>query len=252
MGWIGRDNEEVRVGSGLGGYVDRGDARAIPADGVRQFLGRVYQLMAAGLAVTGVVAMLIASSPAALQFIVTNRGLMWGLIIAQFLTVVAFTSMLQRVSAGVAAAMFFGYAALTGVTFSTIFVIYTSASIASTFFVTAGAFAGLSAYGAITKRRLDGMGSFLFMGLIGLVLASIVNMFIASSAIYWLTTFMGVIIFTGLVAYDTNKLKQMALSNNLSGDGMRKVALMGALSLYLDFINLFLFLLRIFGNRRRD
>jgi FtsH-binding integral membrane protein len=148
--------------------------------------------------------------------------------------------------------MFFGYAALTGVTLSTIFLIYTSASIASTFFITAGAFAGLSAYGAITKRDLSGLGSFLFMGLIGLVLASIVNIFVGSSAIYWLTTFMGVIVFTGLVAYDTNKLKQMAATNDLRGDGLRKVALMGALSLYLDFINLFLLLLRIFGNRRRD
>jgi FtsH-binding integral membrane protein len=156
------------------------------------------------------------------------------------------------VSTGVAAAMFFGYAALTGVTFSTIFLIYTSASIAGTFFITAGAFAALSAYGAITKRSLDGMGSFLFMGLIGLVLASIVNIFVGSSAIYWLTTFMGVIVFTGLVAYDTAKLKQLAAANDLRGDGLRKVALMGALTLYLDFINLFLFLLRLFGNRRRD
>lgn len=239
----------MKVGSGLGAYVD---ARVVPSDDVRTFLGRVYQLMAAGLTVTGVVALLIASNPAALQFIVMNRGLMWGLIIAQFITVVAFSSMLQRVSSATAAAMFFFYAALTGVTFSTIFLIYTSASIAGTFFITAGAFAGLSAYGAVTKRSLDGMGSFLFMGLIGLVLASIVNIFVGSTAIYWLTTFMGVIIFTGLVAYDTNKLKQLAASSDLRGDGLRKMALMGALTLYLDFINLFLFLLRIFGNRRRD
>jgi FtsH-binding integral membrane protein len=249
MGWIGRDSEQVNVGNGLGAYVD---ARAVQTDVVRGFLARVYQLMAAGLAVTGIVALVVSSTPAIMQFLLMNRGVMLVLVIAQFATVMAFTGLLNRVSAGAAAAMFFGYAALTGVTFSTIFLVYTTASIASTFFITAGAFAGLSAYGAVTKRNLDGLGSFLFMGLIGLVLASIVNIFVGSSAIYWLTTFMGVIVFTGLVAYDTNKLKQMAAANDLRGDGLRKVALMGALSLYLDFINLFLMLLRLFGNRRRD
>jgi uncharacterized protein len=252
MAWIARDSERmraVRVGSGLAGQPGVGaDARAGSLSG---FLGHVYQLMAAGLAVTGIVALLVASSQAAVEFFILNRGVLIALFVAQIVTVLAFSALAQRVSAVAAAAMFFGYAALTGITFSMIFLVYTSASIAGTFFVTAGAFAALSAYGAITKRNLDGMGSFLFMGLVGLILASVVNVFVGSSAIYWLTTFMGVIIFTGLTAYDTAKLKQLAATNDLSGDAGRKLALQGALTLYLDFINLFLMLLRFFGDRRR-
>jgi hypothetical protein len=213
------------------------------------FLGKVYRNMALGLGVTGIVAMLVASSPAALEFFVMNRGVMFMLIIAQLAMVFAFTGLLSRVSAGTAAVMFFVYAALTGVTFSTIFLVYTHGSIAGTFFVTAGAFAGLSAYGFVTKRNLEGFGSFLF---IGLVLASIVNIFLGSPAIYWLTTFMGVIVFTGLAAYDTAKLKRLAATSDVSGDHGRKLALQGALMLYLDFINLFLMLLRLFGDRRRN
>ncbi|HEX3694051.1 MAG TPA: Bax inhibitor-1/YccA family protein [Polyangia bacterium] len=225
---------------------------SLGADAVRVFLGRVYRLMALGLAVTGFVALLVASSPGALQFFVLNRGVFFAVIIAQFLTVLAFSSLVTRVSAGAASAMFFGYAVLSGITFSTIFLIYTGASIASTFFVTAGAFAGLSAYGAITKRNLDGLGSFAMMGLFGLIIASVVNMFLGSPALSWLTTFMGVLVFTGLTAYDTAKLKNLAAQTDLSGAAGQRVALQGALMLYLDFINLFLMLLRIFGGRRRD
>jgi FtsH-binding integral membrane protein len=249
MAWIARDNERVNVGTGFG---DLGNRAAASVETTNSFLGRVYRTMALGLGVTGLVAMLVASSPGALQFLIMNRGVMFLLIIAQLVTVFAFTGLLSRISAGAAAAMFFGYAALTGVTFSTIFLVYTHGSIAGTFFVTAGAFAGLSAYGYVTKRRLDGLGSFLFMGLIGLVLASIVNIFLGSPAIYWLTTFMGVIVFSGLAAYDTAKLKQLAAMSDVSGDHGRKLALQGALMLYLDFINLFLLLLRLFGDRRRD
>ena len=253
MAWVARDNERVNVGSGFGAF---GGARAggasVSAEVANGFLRRVYRIMALGLAVTGVVALLVASSPAALELFVMNRGVMMLLVIAQLVMVIAFSGLLTRVSAGTAAFMFFAYAALSGVTFSTIFLVYTRASIAGTFFVTAGAFAGLSAYGYLTKRNLDGMGSFLFMGLIGLVLASIVNLFLGSPAIYWLTTFMGVIVFTGLAAYDTAKLKQLASMTDVSGDQGRKAALQGALMLYLDFINLFLMLLRIFGGRRRD
>jgi FtsH-binding integral membrane protein len=249
MAWIARDNERVNVGSGFGAVGARANVSTEATSG---FLGRVYRMMALGLGVTGVVALLVASSPAAIEFFIMNRGVMIMLVIAQLVMVFAFTGLLSRVSAGTAAAMFFTYAALSGVTFSTIFLVYTSASIAGTFFVTAGAFAGVSAYGYVTKRSLDGLGSFLFMGLIGLVLASIVNIFLGSPAIYWLTTFMGVIVFTGLAAYDTAKLKQLAASTDVSGDQGRKLALRGALMLYLDFINLFLMLLRIFGGRRRD
>ena len=249
MAWIARDNERVNVGTGFG---ELGNRAAASVETTNSFLGRVYRTMALGLGVTGLVAMLVASSPAALEFLIMNRGVMFLLIIAQLVTVFAFTGLLSRISAGAAAAMFFGYAALTGVTFSTIFLVYTHGSIAGTFFVTAGAFAGLSAYGYVTKRRLDGLGSFLFMGLVGLVLASIVNIFLGSPAIYWLTTFMGVIVFSGLAAYDTAKLKQLAAASDVSGDRGRKLALQGALMLYLDFINLFLILLRLFGDRRRD
>jgi FtsH-binding integral membrane protein len=252
MAWIARDNERVNVGGGFGRVDASANAGRLSADAANTFLGRVFRTMALGLAVTGVVAMFVASSPAAMQFLVMNRGVMMALIIAQLVTVFAFTGLLSRVSAGTAAAMFFGYAALSGVTFSTIFLVYTSASIAGTFFITAGAFAGLSAYGYVTKRSLDGLGSFLFMGLIGLVLASIVNIFLGSSTVYWLTTFMGVIVFTGLAAYDTAKLKQLAATTDVSGEHGRKLALQGALMLYLDFINLFLMLLRLFGGRRRD
>jgi uncharacterized protein len=249
MAWIARDNERVNVGSGFG---ELGNRVSASVETTNSFLGKVYRNMALGLGVTGVVALLVASSPGAMEFFIMNRGVMFLMIIAQLVMVFAFTGLLSRVSAGTAAAMFFAYAALTGVTFSTIFLVYTRGSIAGTFFVTAGAFAGLSAYGYVTKRNLDGFGSFLFMGLIGLVLASIVNIFLGSPAIYWLTTFMGVIVFTGLAAYDTAKLKQLAAMSDVSGDRGRKLALQGALTLYLDFINLFLMLLRLFGDRRRD
>jgi FtsH-binding integral membrane protein len=249
MAWIARDNERVNVGTGFG---QLGDRAAASVETTNSFLGRVYRMMALGLGVTGLVALLVASNPAALQFFVMNRGVMMLLIVAQLVMVFAFTGLLNRVSAGAAGAMFFIYAGLTGLTFSSIFLVYTHGSIAGTFFITAGAFAGLSAYGAVTKRNLDGLGSFLFMGLIGLVLASIVNIFLGSSALYWLTTFMGVIVFTGLTAYDTAKLKQLAATTDVSGDRGRKLALQGALMLYLDFINLFLILLRLFGDRRRD
>jgi FtsH-binding integral membrane protein len=252
MAWIARDDDRVQVGNGSGFGSFSGRANVSAAGATSAFLGRVYRTMALGLGITGLVAMAVASSPAALEFFIMNRAIMMLLIIAQLVTVVAFTSLLGRVRAGTAAAMFFGYAALSGVTFSTIFLIYTSSSIAGTFFVTAGAFAGLSAYGAVTKRNLDSWGSFLFMGLIGLVLTSLVGIFFHSPAIYWLTTFMGLIVFTGLTAYDTAKLKQMAAMGDISGENGRKLVLQGGLMLYLDFINLFLILLRLFGGRRRD
>ncbi len=248
MAWIANNGENVNVGSGF----RPAGARGVSADATRSFLTRVFQTMALGLGVTGLVAALVASSPAAIAFFLGNRAVMMVLVLAQLGMVFGFSAVVTRASAGAAAAMFFGYAALMGITFSAILLSYTGASIASTFFITAGAFGGVAAYGAITKRDLSGMGSFLMMGLIGLVIASIVNIFLGSPAIYWLTTFMGVIVFTGLAAYDTAKLKQLAANVDVSGEQGRKLALQGALMLYLDFINLFLMLLRIFGNRRRD
>jgi FtsH-binding integral membrane protein len=249
MAWIGSNQtNQARAQVFPGGRVgtrDRDD------EAVRGFLQRVYLFMSLGLGTTGLVALAIVSSPAALAFIFGNQMVFFGLMIAELLLVMAFAPVAARVGAGAATAMFFGYAALSGVTFSVIFLRYTMGSIGSTFVITAGMFAALSGYGAVTKRDLASLGSFCFMGLVGLVIASIVNIFLGSTMLYWLTTFVGVIVFTGLTAYDTARLKE--LGAQIEGrDARTKGALQGALILYLDFINLFLMLLRILGNRRRD
>jgi uncharacterized protein len=207
-----------------------------------------YRWMTLGLATTGLVALGVASSPAALEFLVGNRIVFYVLLFAQLGLVVGLSAAARRVSTGVAALLFFAYAALTGVTFSTLFLIYTAGSIAATFFVTAGAFAGLSAVGLFTKRDLSAIGRFGFFALIGLILASLVNMFLRSSGLDWLISVGGVLIFAGLTAYDTQRLKELFRSEDATGN----LPLIGALTLYLDFINLFLFLLRFLGNRRQD
>ncbi len=246
MAWIASTPTQGRATNLAGG-------RDQTIDVARSFLGGVYRFMSLGLATTGLVAVLVASSPAALDLVFGNRMVMMLLLIAQLGMVLAFGPVAARASAGAAAAMFFGYSALSGVTMASIFLMYTASSIGSTFLVTAGMFGGVSVYGAVTKRNLDGVGSFAFMGLIGLLLASVVNIFLKSPAVYWLTTFMGVIVFTGLAAYDTAKLKALAQAGIGEGEARTKLALQGALILYLDFINLFLMLLRIFGGgRRRD
>ena len=219
--------------------------------GTRAFLRRVYLYMSLGLGATGLVALMVASSPAALQFVFGNPIVFYGLLIGQVVLVMAFSAVAARVSAATAALMFFSYAALSGITFSAIFIRYTAGSIASTFLVTGGMFAALSFYGVVTKRNLDSIGSFCFMGLVGLMIASVVNIFLGSSMLYWLTTFVGVIVFTGLTAYDTAKLKALG-AQGAGGEAQTKLALQGALTLYLDFINLFLMLLRVLGGRRRD
>ncbi|HVZ71836.1 MAG TPA: Bax inhibitor-1/YccA family protein [Polyangia bacterium] len=254
MAWIANENERVgsvNVGRGFGGGGPRGSYAGASSAATSAFLGRVFRTMAFGLGVTGLVAVIIASSPTLLGFFLGNPGVLMVVFLAQLGMVFAFGPVVNRASEGAAAAMFFAYSALMGVTMSFIFLRYTGASIGGTFLVTAGAFGGVAAYGAVTKRDLSGWGSFLFMGLIGLVLASIVNIFLHSPAIYWLTTFMGVIVFTGLAAYDTARLKQLAETYDVSGAQGRKLAIQGALTMYLNFINLFLTLLRIFGNDRR-
>jgi len=218
-------------------YATQRSLAATPGSSVSDALWVTYRWMTLGLALTGVVALAVAHSPAALEALVGNRILFFGLLIGQVGLVVAFSSAALRVSTTAAALMFFGYAALTGVTFSTLFLVYTAASIASTFFVTAGAFAGLSVFGATTHRDLSAVGRFALFALIGLILASVANMFLRSSGLEWLLTFAGVLLFAGLTA-------ESAPNANLP--------LVGALTLYLDFINMFLFLLRIFGSRRRD
>jgi FtsH-binding integral membrane protein len=156
----------------------------------------------------------------------------------------------RRMSSIGAGILFLAYAVTNGVTLACIFLMYTKSSIASTFFVSAGTFGAMSAYGYATKRDLTGLGSFCMMGLFGLIIASVVNLFLGSPMIYWLTTFMGVIVFVGLTAYDTQKIKQLNIIGNEGTDEDRKEAIHGALVLYLDFINLFLYLLRLFGRRR--
>jgi uncharacterized protein len=202
--------------------------------------------MAAGLAVTGLVALMVASSPAALSVILGNRIVFFALIIAQLGLVLTFNQAAVRASTAAVAAMFFAYAALTGATLSVIFLVYTAASIASVFFITAGAFAGLSVVGLVTKRDLSAVGRFAIFALIGLILASLVNLFFASSGLSFLISIAGVLIFAALTAYDTQKLRDVFAS----GEVHANMPLVGALMLYLDFINMFLFLLRLFGRRR--
>lgn len=219
---------------------------AVSNESANDILWATYRWMSIGLAITGVVALLVSRSPAALELVVQNRLVFYGLMFAQLGLVVAFSAVAIRVSTAAAAAMFFAYAALTGLTFSVLFLIYTSASIASTFFITAGTFAGLSAFGAITKRDLSSIGRFAMFALIGLIIASVVNIFLASSGLMWVTTVGGVLIFAALTAYDTQALKEMYAMHGGAGN----LALRGALKLYLDFINMFVFLLSLTGRRR--
>jgi FtsH-binding integral membrane protein len=215
-------------------------------DRVSDALWVTYRWMTLGLATTGVVALAMAHSPEAMDVLLGNRILFYALLFGQLGLVVALGAVAQRVSTAVAAALFFTYAALTGVTVSTIFLVYTASSIASTFFISAGAFAGLSVVGLVTKRDLSAIGRFAVFALIGLIIASIVNAFTQSTGLAWLITYAGVLLFAGLTAYDTQRLKVLFAS----GAGHANLPLLGALTLYLDFINMFLFLLRIFGNRR--
>lgn len=215
-----------------------------------EFVRRVYNWMGLGLATTALVSLFTASSPNLLTFIFGNPLVFFGLIIAELGLVIWLGAGINRMQASTAVFMFFLYSALNGLTLSAIFIAYTSASIASTFFVTAGTFGAMSLYGYTTQRDLTSWGSFLFMGLIGIILASLVNLFFKSEAIYWLVTYAGIIVFVGLTAYDTQKIKAMASQGFGDQETERKGAVIGALQLYLDFINLFLMLLRVFGRRR--
>lgn len=207
---------------------------------------QVYGWMAVGLGITAIVSLVTVSSPALLQAVFGNRFVFFGLILAELGLVMALSAAMGRISAGTATAMFAGYSALNGVTLSVVFLAYTAESVTSTFFITAGTFGAMSVFGLTTRRDLTSWGSFLFMGLIGVVLASVVNMFTQSDAASWVISAVGVLVFTGLAAYDTWKLKMMASS----GMEPRKMAILGALTLYLDFVNLFLMLLRLLGRRR--
>ncbi len=217
----------------------------------RTLLQQVYAWMSGGLIVTALVALWSYSSGTIYNLLATTPSVLWALLIAEFAVVIGLSWGINRMSALLAAGAFLFYAALNGLTLSVMFLVYTEGSIASTFFVTGGVFGAMSLIGYTTKRDLSGLRGFLMMGLIGLLLASVVNYFLASSALYWITTYVGVAIFVGLTAYDTQKIKAMSARADYSnGEVVRKLAIMGALTLYLDFINLFLYLLRIFGRKR--
>jgi FtsH-binding integral membrane protein len=216
----------------------------------REFLQKVYGWMAAGLMITGIMALLTVQSEAILQLVFGNRFVYLGLIIAQLGLVVWLSARIAAMSAMSATLIFLGYSMLTGLTLAVVFLAYTASSLASTFFVTAGTFGAMALYGATTKRDLSGMGSFLAMGLIGMVIASLVNLFLQNSTLYWITTYVGVIVFVGLTAYDAQKIKAMSVVALEGGEAEQKGAILGALRLYLDFINLFLLLLRVMGKRR--
>ncbi|CNK59168.1 Bax inhibitor-1/YccA family protein [Yersinia proxima] len=219
--------------------------------GIQAYMAQVYGWMTCGLLLTAVVAWYAANTPAVMNFIFSSQITFFGLIIAQLGLVFVISGMVNRLSGSMATSLFMLYSALTGLTLSSILIMYTGASIASTFIICAGMFGAMSVYGYTTKRDLSGMGSMLFMGLIGIVLASIVNIWLKSPALMWAVTYIGVLVFVGLTAYDTQKLKNMgAQLDSNDRDSFRKYSIVGALTLYLDFINLFLMLLRIFGNRR--
>lgn len=214
------------------------------------FLASVYAWMSAGLALTAGVALITVSTPALLGLVLGNQIVFFALMAAQLGLVIGVSAAINRISPTTATALFLLYAALTGLTLAVILLAYTGASIASTFFVTAGMFGSMSLYGAVTKRDLSGWGSFLFMGLIGVVIASVVNIFLGSDTLSWVMAMVGVVVFTGLAAYDTQKLRALARQGFADAGAERKGAIIGALALYLDFINLFLMLLRLFGRRR--
>ncbi|MDA0690556.1 MAG: Bax inhibitor-1/YccA family protein [Nitrospinae bacterium] len=216
----------------------------------QRFMVRVYNWMTGGLAVTGALAFYVSNSETMMNIIHSNPIVPIVLFVAQLGLVVYLSGWIQKMSASQATGIFMLYAGLTGLTFSFIFIAYTTASITSAFMVTAGTFAAMSFYGYTTKRDLTSMGSFLFMGLIGIIIASLVNMFLQSEAMHWIITYAGVLIFVGLTAYDTQKIKEMNILGNEGTDEDTKEAIIGALTLYLDFINLFLMLLRIMGDRR--
>jgi FtsH-binding integral membrane protein len=216
---------------------------------VVRFFNAVYAWMATGLAVTGVVGWLVYTHPDAMRSVMT-RGASLGIFIAELVLVVVISSALRAINATAATLLFLVFAALNGLMLSVIFFVYTLPSIAATFAACAAMFAAMSFYGMVTKSDLSTLGKILFMALIGLIVASVVNIFFASSALYWIISYAGVIIFAGLTAYDTQRLRQLALSIGTDGTLAARMSVVGALMLYLDFINMFLFLLRFMGNRK--
>ena len=220
--------------------------------GLRAYMLRVYNYMAVGLAVTGVVAYAtaaLATTNEGFAQLVYGSPLKWVIIFAPLAMVFYLSARINRMSLSAAQISFWVFAALMGLSISSIFLVYAQASIAQVFFITAASFGALSLWGYTTSRDISGWGSFLFMGLIGIIIASLVNLFIASSALQFAVSIIGVLVFAGLTAYDTQQIKEM-YSVNDDGTVSGRKAVMGALRLYLDFINLFMLLLQLFGNRR--
>lgn len=211
---------------------------------------KVYVWMTLALVITGFTAYGVATSPGALQLILGNQLLFWGLVIGELALVIGVSAAINRLSLTTATMMFVLYSVINGALLAPIFLVYTSSSIATVFFITAGTFGAMALIGYTTKTDLTSMGKFLFMALIGLIIATVVNMFVKSSGFTLILSYVGVLIFVGLTAYDSQKIKQLLLQAPDAGESAQKIALLGALSLYLDFINLFLYLLRFFGNSR--
>ena len=210
---------------------------------------KVYVWMTLALVITGFTAYGVATSPGILQAIFSNQILFWGLIIAEFALVIGVSAAINKLSLTTATLMFILYSVINGATLSIILLAYTMSSVATVFFITAGTFAAMALVGYTTKTDLTSIGKILFMALIGLIIATIVNIFVKSSGLTLILNYVGVLVFVGLTAYDSQKIKQMLMQAPDAGESAQKLALLGALSLYLDFINLFLYLLRIFGKR---
>ena len=211
---------------------------------------KVYVWMALALLITGLTAYYVATSPLLIGAILTNRVLFYGLIIAELALVIGVSAAINRLSLLTATLMFLLYSVINGATLSIIFLIYQLSSIATVFFITAGTFGTMAVIGYTTKKDLSSMGRILFMALIGIIIATVVNIFIKSGGLTMILSYIGVLVFVGHTAYDSQKIKQMLLQATDVDEGTKKVALLGALTLYLDFVNLFLYLLRIFGRRR--
>lgn len=214
------------------------------------FLAKVFNWMAVGLGITGIIAFLTAET--GLAYFIIGSPLFFVLIIGELGLVFYLSARIEKIEASTASLLFYLYSALNGLTLSVIFLAYTKSSIATTFFITAGMFGAMSIYGLVTKRDLSGWGSFFFMGLIGIIIASIANYFLRSPGLYWAISYIGVFVFLGLTAYDVQHIKRMGEQGILEKgpEAVKKGAIMGALKLYLDFINLFIMLLRIFGGNR--
>lgn len=210
---------------------------------------KVYTWMALALVITGFTAYYVATTPSLLSIIYSNQMVMWGLIIAELALVIGLSAAINRLSLTTATLLFVLYSVLNGAMLSSVFLIYTTASIANVFFITAGTFGAMAAYGYFTKKDLTSWGRILLMALIGIIIASVVNIFLRNSMFDLVISYIGVAIFVGLTAYDSQKIKEMMLQAPDASEQAQKIALLGALTLYLDFINLFLYLLRIFGKR---